>query len=127
MRTWNSPTHLFGYGLVLVALTVAAFAVAGDLGSGLVCGAIVLVYLLAVLAGRRHSQTAEVLSGIGDERTRNINLRATAFAGSVMAFVLPVIWLVSVAAGSQNTTAAACSGGFGAAYIAAAAFLARRS
>jgi hypothetical protein len=38
-----------------------------------------------------------------------------------------MIWLVSVAAGSQNTTAAACSGGFGAAYIAATAFLAWRS
>jgi hypothetical protein len=38
-----------------------------------------------------------------------------------------MIWLVSVTAGSQNTTAAARSGGFGAAYIAAAAFLARRS
>jgi hypothetical protein len=47
----------------------------------------VLIYLLAVLAGRRHSQTAEVLSGIGDESTRSINLRATAFAGSVMACV----------------------------------------
>ena len=80
-----------------------------------------------MVAGRRRSQTAEVLSGIGDERIRSINLRATAFAGNVTALVLPVIWLVSVASGSENGTAAACSAVFGVAYIAAAVFLARRS
>jgi hypothetical protein len=86
----------------------------------------VLIYLLAVLAGRRHSQTA------GPERHRRRAHPEHQPARDRLrrqrdGLRVPMIWLVSVAAGSQNTTAAACSGGFGAAYIAAAAFLARRS
>jgi hypothetical protein len=44
-----------------------------------------------------------------------------------MAAVRPGTWLVSVALGEPNGTAAVMSGVLGATYIAAAAFLARRS
>ena len=47
------------------------------------------------------------MSGIGDERTRSLYRDACAFAGSVMSFVLPGWWLVTVAKGDPNDDARA--------------------
>jgi hypothetical protein len=66
------------------------------------------------------------MSGIGDERTRHLYQRATAFAGSVMAFVLPAWWLVTVAQGDPDTTLNFLCAIFGFTWIAAAIVLARR-
>jgi hypothetical protein len=113
-------------GLVLVAAVFVAFAVGGDAGEGAISAAIVLGFLLLVLLGRRRSDTLEVMSGIGDERGRLLYTRAVAFAGTVMSFVLPVWWLVTIAKGEPNDVLALCCAIFGASFLGAVAILARR-
>ena len=66
------------------------------------------------------------MSGMGDERTRHLYLRATAFTGSVMAFVLPAWWLVTVAQGEADTTLNLLCAVYGFTWMAAAVVLARR-
>ena len=67
------------------------------------------------------------MSGVGDERTRSLYTRAVAFVGSVMAFVLPGWWLVTVAQGDPDRTLTILCAIFGFTFIAAVAVLARRS
>ena len=114
-------------GLLLVAAVFVAFAIGGDPGNGAVSAAIVLAFLLVVLLGRRRSDTLDVMSGIGDERGRLLYTRAVAFAGTVMSFVLPIWWLVTIAKGEPNDVLALCCAIFGASFIGAVAILARRS
>ena len=42
------------------------------------------------------------MSGTGDERVRSLYMRAVAFAGAVMAWLLPGWWLVTVAQGDPK-------------------------
>jgi hypothetical protein len=65
---WLSTTGQLSLGLVLVAGVFIAFAIGDDAGSGAVGAALVLAVLVVVLLGRRHSDTLDVMSGIGDER-----------------------------------------------------------
>jgi hypothetical protein len=122
-----SPTGQLMLGLVLVAAVFVAFAVGGDAGQGAVSAAIVLAFLLLVLLGRRHSDTLDVMSGIGDERGKLLYTRAVAFAGTVMSFVLPIWWLVTIAQGEPNDVLALCCAIFGASFILGVVILARRS
>lgn len=127
IRKLDSPAGFHAFGAFLAAIGVAAFAAAGHVATGLVIGGIVLAYVVLVVLGRRRSPTLESLSGIGDERTTGITLRAAAIAGSVLVSVILVWWLVSVAGGHQNTTLSTLAGVFGAAFILACAVLQRRS
>ena len=128
MKTFvMSPTGQLMLGLVLVAAVFVAFAVGGDAGQGAVSAAIVLAFLLLVLLGRRHSDTLDVMSGIGDERGKLLYTRAVAFAGTVMSFVLPIWWLVTIAQGEPNDVLALCCAIFGASFILGVVILARRS
>jgi len=123
---WTSTTGQLGLGLLLVASVFVAFAIGDDAGSGAVSAAIVLAFLLLVLFGRRRSDTLDVMSGIGDERGKLLYTRAVAFAGTVMSFVLPIWWLVTIARGEPNDVLALCCAIFGASFIAAVVVLARR-
>jgi len=123
---WTSTTGQLGLGLLLVAAVFVAFAIGDDAGSGAVSAAIVLAFLLLVLFGRRRSDTLDVMSGIGDERGKLLYTRAVAFAGTVMSFVLPVWWLVTIARGEPNDVLALCCAIFGASFIGAVVVLARR-
>jgi hypothetical protein len=113
-------------GMLLVAGLFVAFAIGGDAGSGAVGAAIVLAFLFVVLFGRRRSDTLDVMSGIGDERGRLLYTRAVAFAGTVMSFVLPGWWLVTVAQGDPNETLSLMCAIFGASFVLAVVVLARR-
>jgi hypothetical protein len=128
MKTFvMSPTGQLTLGLVLVAAVFVAFAVGGDAGQGAVSSAIVLGFLLVVLLGRRHSDTLDVMSGIGDERGKLLYTRAVAFAGTVMSFVLPIWWLVTIAQGDPDDTLSLMCAIFGLSFILAVVVLARRS
>ena len=128
MKTFvMSPTGQLMLGLVLVAAVFVAFAVGGDAGEGVVSAAIVLAFLLLVLLGRRHSDTLDVMSGIGDERGKLLYTRAVAFAGTVMSFVLPIWWLVTIAQGNPDDTLSLMCAIFGVSFILAVVVLARRS
>jgi hypothetical protein len=127
MKTfWMSPAGQLSLGLLLVAAVFVAFTVGGDAGQGAISAAIVLAFLLLVLLGRRRSDTLDVMSGIGDERGKLLYTRAVAFAGTVMSFVLPIWWLVTIAQGEPNDVLALCCAIFGASFIVAVAVLARR-
>jgi hypothetical protein len=114
-------------GLILVAAVFVAFAIGGDPGYGTVSAGLVLAFLLLVLLGRRRSDTLDVMSGIGDERGKLLYTRAVAFAGTVMSFVLPIWWLVTIAQGDPNEVLTVCCAIFGASFIVAVVVLARRS
>jgi hypothetical protein len=114
-------------GLILVAAVFVAFAIGGDTGYGAVSAAIVLAFLLVVLFGRRRSDTLDVMSGIGDERGKLLYTRAVAFAGTVMSFVLPGWWLVTIAQGDPSEVLTICCAIFGFSFILAVVVLARRS
>ena len=58
---------------------------------------------------------------------RSLYTQAVAIAGTVMSFVLPAWWLVTVAQGEQNETLALLCAIFGATFIVAIVVLARRS
>ena len=124
---WMSAHGQLTVGLVLVAAVFAAFAAGGDAGYGLVSAALVLAFLLLVYFGRRRSDTLDVMSGIGDERAKLLYTRAVAFSGTVMSFVLPIWWLVTVAQGDPNEVLTWCCAIFGATFVLAVVVLARRS
>ncbi len=123
---WMSPTGQLSAGLLLVAGTFAAFVIGGDPGNGAVGAALVLGFLLLVYLGRRRSDTLDVMSGIGDERGKLLYTRAVAFAGTVMSFVLPIWWLVTIAKGDPNEVLSIACAIFGASFIFAVVVLARR-
>jgi len=126
MNSLQTPTAQLVGGLLIAAAVVVAFRIGDDPATALVGGAIVAAFAVAVYVGRRHSDSMRVMSGIGDERTRHLYLRATAFTGSLMAFVLPAWWLVTVAQGDPDRTLNILCAIYGFTWIAATVVLARR-
>jgi uncharacterized protein (TIGR03382 family) len=122
-----STTGQLSMGLLLVVGVFVAFALGDDAGNGAIGAAVVLAFLLLVLFGRRRSDTLDVMSGIGDERTKLLYTRAVAFAGTVMSFVLPIWWLVTIASGDPSNVLSICCAIFGFSFIGAVVVLARRS
>ena len=105
----NTPAGQLAGGLLIGAAVVAAFLIGGDPGSAAVSGALVVGFVLFVYVGRRHSEAVEVMSGIGDERTRSLYRDACAFAGSVMSFVLPGWWLVTARRATRTRRSRSCA------------------
>jgi hypothetical protein len=113
--------------LLITAATTTIFWIAQGFDAALPIGVLLLAFTAVVHFGRRHSNTLEVMSGSGDERVRSLYTRAVAFAGTVMAFLLPGWWLVTVAQGDADPTLSALSAIFGLSFVAAIVVLARRS
>jgi hypothetical protein len=113
----------------MLAITVAAVAATWiGLGPGeaLFMGALLVAFTLFVTLGRRRSDSIRAMSGIGDERTQMLNLRAGAFAGYAMSFIIPGWWLITVARGEPNDTLSALGAIFAVVWIGATVFYARR-
>jgi hypothetical protein len=123
---WMSPTGQMTVGLVLVAAVFVAFALNDDAANGAIGAALVLAFLLVVYFGRRRSDTLDIMSGIGDERSKLLYTRAVAFSGTVMSFVLPIWWLVTIAQGDPNEVLSICCAIFGLTFILAVVVLVRR-
>jgi hypothetical protein len=113
--------------LLITAATTAVFWIAEGFDAAFPVGVLLLAFTAVVHFGRRHSNTLEVMSGSGDERVRSLYTRAVAFAGTVMAFLLPGWWLVTVAQGEADTTLSTLSAIFGLSFVAAIVVLARRN
>ncbi len=126
MDSLNTPMAQLLAGVLIGVAVLAAFVAGGDTGSGLVGGGLVVGFMLLVYFGRRRSQALEVMSGIGDERTRTLYRDACAFAGAVMSFVLPAWWLVTVASGKPNDTLSLMCAVFAVTWAGAAIVLPRR-
>jgi hypothetical protein len=112
--------------LAITAACVTVFWIAEGFEAALPVGAVLLAFTAIVHFGRRRSNTLEVMSGTGDERVRSLYTQAVAIAGTVMAFLLPGWWLVTVAEGDPNTTLSILSAIFGATFVVAVIVLARR-
>jgi len=113
----------------MLAITAAATTVlwiAEGFDAALPFGLVLLAFTAVVHFGRRRFNTLEVMSGTGDERIRSLYTQAVAFAGTVMSFLLPGWWLVTVAEGDPNDTLAILSAIFGVSFVVAVAVLARR-
>ena len=112
--------------LAISAAVIAVFWAAEGFEEALYAGAVLLAFTALVHFGRRRSNTLEVMSGTGDERVRSLYMHAVAIAGTVMAFLLPGWFLVTVAQGDPNTTLSLLSAIFGVTFIGAVIWLARR-
>ncbi len=113
--------------LAITAATTAVFWIAQGFDAALPVALLLLAFTAVVHFGRRRSNTLEVMSGTGDERVRSLYTQAVAVAGTVMSFVLPGWWLVTVAQGEPNDVLSALCAIFGVTFIVAIAVLARRS
>jgi hypothetical protein len=113
--------------LAIAAAGVAVFWAAEGFEAAWPFALVMAAFIAVVHFGRRRSNTLEVMSGTGDERVRSLYTRAVAFAGAVMAWVLPAWWLVTVAEGDQNETLALLCAIFGVTFVGAIVFLTRRS
>jgi hypothetical protein len=123
---WMSPAGQLSLGALLAVGVFAAFALGDDPVDGAIGAALILGFMLLVYYGRRRSDTLDVMSGIGDERAKLLYTRAVAFSGTVMSFVLPIWWLVTIAQGDPNNVLAICCMIFGVTFLAAVLVLARR-
>jgi len=113
-------------GMLLVAAAgTAAFWVGGGLGDALAVAAVLFGFALLVHLGRGRSPAPTTMGGIGDEREAHLGRSAAAFAGAVMACVIPGWWLVTVAQGDANETLSLLAGIYGAAFVGASIVLPR--
>ena len=113
--------------LAITAATTTVFWIAEGFDAAFPVALVLLAVTAVVHFGRRRSNTLEVMSGTGDERIRSLYTQAVAIAGTVMSFVLPGWWLVTVAQGEPNDVLSGLCAIFGLTFIAAVAVLARRS
>ena len=124
MNNWS--VQVIGMAVIGAAATAVLWLADGFEAAwpmALILGAFIAV----VHFGRSRSNTLEVMSGTGDERVRSLYTRAVAFAGTVMAFVLPGWWMVTVAQGDQDYTLAWLSAIFGLSFVVGVVVLARRN
>jgi hypothetical protein len=69
-------------GALIAAAVLAAYLVGGQsVGEALAGGGLVLGFMVLVVVARRRSDASDVMSGVGDERTRHLYVRSVAFAG----------------------------------------------
>lgn len=96
---WFLPVLSVALGFVMLA----AMWIGGDLSTGLQSLAIMTVFGALILFGGR-SETVRGLRGDGrDERFRQIDIHATAFAGIVVLSAIIVAFIVEVARGHEGT------------------------
>jgi hypothetical protein len=126
-RFWRSRWWMPLFSLALGAAMFGAFAIGGDAGQGaLSFGVMAAVAALFWFGGR--SETLRGLGGPGrDERWAAIDLRASAIAGFVVITAIIGGWLWEVANGDDGSPYVQLGAVGGIAYIAAVAFLRRRS
>ena len=126
MKVTNNWSMQVAGMLAITVATTAVFWIAQGFDAALPVALLLLAFTALVHFGRRRSNTLEVMSGTGDERIRHLYMHAVAIAGSVMAFVLPGWFLVTVAQGDPDTTLSTLSAVFGLTFIAAVVVLSRR-
>ncbi len=102
MRVCKSKWYLPAFGVFLGLLMLAAQWIGGHLGDGLVSLGIMTFTSGLLLVGGR-SETIRGLRGDGrDERFREIDIHATAFAGTATILAIIVAFLVEMARGHNG-------------------------
>jgi hypothetical protein len=124
MSRWWAPLYSLGLG----AIVLAAFALGGSAGDGAKALVLFLVVAAVFWFGSPRSDTLGGLGGPGrDERWAAIDLRASAVAGFVVILALVGAWLYELADGRDGDPYGRLLAAGGLAYVAAIAFLRRRS
>jgi hypothetical protein len=127
MRMSKSKWFLPLFAVALGVVIFAAQWIGGDARSGLVSLAIMTVFGAFVLLGGR-SETIRGLRGDGrDERFRQLDLTATAFAGIVVITTIIVAFIIEVARGHDGSPYAWLGAIAGLAYLVAIVVLRLRS
>jgi hypothetical protein len=91
------------FAVALGGVMLAAQAVGGHPGSGLVSLGIMSAFGAVILFGGGRSETIRGLRGDGsDERFRQMEIRATAFAGTVVTLAIIVAFVVSLSQGHDG-------------------------
>jgi hypothetical protein len=112
---WFLPLFACALGLVMLI----AEWIGGDPRGGVISLAIMVVFGALILVGGR-SETIRGLRGDGrDERFRQMDVTATAFAGSVVILAIIVAFVVEVAQGNDGSPYTWLGAVAGLAYIAA--------
>jgi hypothetical protein len=112
--------------LAITAATVVAVWVGLGASDAIFAGALLLACTVFVHLGRRRSDAIKTMSGIGDERTRMLNVRAAAFTANTMSLVIPAWWLITVVRGEPNETLSALGAIYALTWIGATIVYARR-
>ena len=121
MRMPRSKWFLPLFSVALGVVMLAALWIGGSLSAGLQSLAIMTAFGAVVLFGGR-SETIRGLRGDGrDERFRQIDIEATAFAGLAVITAIIVAFLVEVARGHEGTPYSWLGAIGGLAYLAAVA------
>ena len=124
MNNWS--VQVAGMALISASAT-AVFWVTEGFEAAWPFALVLTAFIAVVHFGRQRSNVLEVMSGTGDERIRSLYTRAVAFAGAIMAWLLPGWWLVTVAQGDPNTTLSVLCAVFAFCFITAVVWLARRN
>jgi drug/metabolite transporter (DMT)-like permease len=124
---WRSRWWMPLFSLALGGMMFAAYAIGGDAGEGLYAfGVMAAVAALFFFGGR--SETLRGLGGPGrDERWAAIDLKSSAFAGLLLIAVVIGAFMFEIANGDDGSPYGQLGAIAGVAYIAAVAFLRRRS
>jgi hypothetical protein len=102
MRVCRSKWYLPAFAVVLGLMVFGAQTIGGHLGDGLVSLGIMVAFGAALLFGGR-SETIRGLRGDGrDERFRQIDIHATAFAGTAVIIAIIVAFIVEMARGHNG-------------------------
>ncbi len=112
--------------LAITAVAVSVFWIAEGPVPALTVGGWLALFMAVMHFGRNRSEAITIMTGVGDERVRELSKRALAFAGGVMAVVLPVAWMATVLANDENYLVGLLSAVFATAFIGATIVLERR-
>jgi hypothetical protein len=124
---WRSRWWMPLFALALGVAIFAAYAIGDEPGVGL-GGFGVMAAMAALFAFGGRSETLRGLGGPGrDERWAQIDVHATAFAGSVVIVAIIGAWLWEVANGDDGSPYTQLGAIGGLAYVLAVAFLRWRS
>ena len=96
-------TELIAYVVITVVVTTGLWIGLGP-RAALQTGGVLVLLTVALGLGRRRVDALRVAGGAGDERNRDLYTRSLAAAATVLAFVLPGWWLVTVLQGEPDDT-----------------------
>jgi hypothetical protein len=113
-QQWAVP----GFAVAAGIAYLIAGIVGDEIGFGIFGLALMLTVAVGVLAVRRRSETVQGLLDRRDERIVQIDLRATAFAGSVVIAAVLIAFIVEIARGNDGSPYAALGAIGGVAYLA---------
>jgi Na+/H+ antiporter NhaD/arsenite permease-like protein len=112
-RQWVLP----GFAVAIGIAYLIAGIVGDEVGFGLFGLALMVTIAVAVLVVRRRSETVQGLLDRRDERIVQIDVQATAFAGSVVIATVLLAFMVEIAQGHDGSPYAALGAIGGAAYL----------